>query len=116
MSNTRWILWVGVPLAVLLAGAAVVLVFDRDNPNVTRANYERIQIGMPQPEVEAILGRGTEITQAESEQYSASFYSYLGKLPEHNRILLWKRGSRSIVLYLQDGKVTGMRTSLKPGE
>jgi hypothetical protein len=115
MSRTRWILWVGVPLAVV---AAVVAMFflTGENPNVTHANFQRIHIGMPQDEVERILGKGAEITLGESEQYSASTYSYIGKLPEHNRILLWKRGMRSIVLYLQDGKVTGMRTSLKPGE
>jgi hypothetical protein len=119
MSKTRLIMWVGIPLAVLAAGALALLLIPLlfpENVNVTRANFDRVTIGMTEAEVEGILGNGQEITKEESGKYSASFLTFLGEPPVHNRILLWQRGMRNIVMYFQDGKVVAMRTSLKAGE
>jgi len=49
--------------------------------NLTRAEYERLQIGMQLMEVEAILGRGTEI------KHSAKSRVFLWKTPDGYKII-----------------------------
>lgn len=48
--------------------------------NLTRAEYERLQIGMQLVEVEAILGRGTEV------KHSAESRVFLWKTPDGYKI------------------------------
>ena len=42
------------------------------NANLTKANYDKLKEGMPQQEVEAILGKGRMMTNAEVKQQSGT--------------------------------------------
>jgi hypothetical protein len=50
-------------LAILLAGVAILLLILWPKPDAFRARYDRLQLGMTVPEVEAILGPGEEVPE-----------------------------------------------------
>jgi len=93
----------------LIAGVMVALAgyvtgyvyFSRPGPGVTWANVERIQVGMTQPEVEAVVGwppqtswgcRNCPITD--------------NSPPEFDTVLLWSDMECDILVYLnEDGRV-----------
>ena len=50
----RWYVWLGLVLLLGLAGSVVLTL---TNPSrITQENFDRIQYGMPESEIEAILG------------------------------------------------------------
>ncbi len=57
MKAKRLLLLASLPLTVAAILGVVVMLTPR--PGVTKANYDRIEIGMKQSEVEAILGKPT---------------------------------------------------------
>ncbi len=65
MSNKSWPIWI---LGIALLGLALALGsrFVSRGPGPTRANFERLRVGMTVPEVEAIMGPPTEDIDAAS--------------------------------------------------
>jgi hypothetical protein len=79
-------------LAVLAAGC-LVFVAGCEN-KVTKDNYDQIEVGMTEAQVEAILGEGEDTVDAEAGIPDASF-----------KMKTWTHGNSSIVIMFQDGKV-----------
>jgi len=89
--------------ALLLAGCGSAVSLD---------NFNKIQVGMTQQQVEAIIGPGKE--QASSSVtvpgMSAGGVSVSG-MSMSAKVLAWQDGSRVITITLQDGKVIGKAQS-----
>src|SRR5262245_60807911 len=58
MSHRRWWLFVGLTVLMVLSAALTLpAVASRHGRHIKRENFERIELGMTQGEVEAILGQ-----------------------------------------------------------
>ncbi len=74
--------------------------------SVTRANFGKIKQGMPQQEVEGLLGKPTESKKIDTE---AVLHDKIQKLALRGSIVLlsdWKDGSKMISVGFLNGKVT----------
>jgi hypothetical protein len=53
---SRWVCLLGLFAMMAAVGGLVLLAATHDQPGVTLANYEKIQVGMTEEEVDSILG------------------------------------------------------------
>jgi len=76
--------------------------------DVTQSNYDKVQTGMTQDQVEGILGKGEE--QASSAVsvpgMSAGGVSVPG-MSTSAKVVSWQDGSKMITVTFQDGEVIG---------
>ncbi|MFN0136889.1 MAG: hypothetical protein ACKVS9_12325 [Phycisphaerae bacterium] len=81
-------------LAAVVASAA--LLFGCAPSRVTIENYERVNDGMSQAEVESILGKPNK---SEGGGFS------LGDFDAGGRVMIWKDGEKRIIVTITGGKV-----------
>ena len=81
-----------------LAIACVLLAFVCGcGSKVSKANYDKIEIGMTEAQVEKILGKGTPQADAGGA---------IGNLAGSAKIVSWKDGDKGITVTFINGKVT----------
>lgn len=68
-------------------------VFDAPNPAVTDANYERLQDGMTQEQVESILGPGRRPTKADFDAIYGEWIPELARLPHNQNRKVWEENN-----------------------
>jgi hypothetical protein len=93
-------------IAIVLAGLAVLCAYlsfpDPPGPGVTWANVERIEVGMTQPEVEAVVGRPPQTCSRGPGPISDN------SPPGYHVVLFWSGMECDILVYLdRDGRVIG---------
>lgn len=94
-----------IAIAIALAGSAAALCTylsrpDPPGPGVTWANVERIDVGMTQPEVEAVVGRPPQASSRGPMPISNN------SPPGYHVVLLWSDMECDILVYLDlDGRV-----------
>ncbi len=120
----RYLFWLLLGTAVCIAGSAGLMMicawrFDR----VTRANYDRIRIGMTDAEVEAILGPEKLCEWGESDYMHAEYIhaDYSG-LPRRFHCRTWSNERHRITVLIDDqevgpvgGRVVGKDYTRRPG-
>ncbi len=82
-------------LAVVLVGSALLLVCGCSK--VSKANYDKVEIGMTLSQVEAILGKGTE---------KAGVAGAVGGLGGSAKVMTWGDEKKSITITFVNDKVT----------
>jgi hypothetical protein len=90
----RWYVWLGLLLLLGLTGSAALIYVN--SSRITRANWDRIQEGMSEKEVEKILGQS-----ARQEAQSA------GKLTV--KVVIWDEGEDQIHVDFMNGEAVGKR-------
>lgn len=80
----------------VLAGALLCLILVGCGSSVSMSNYEQIQNGMTEVEVESILGEGQEQS---SSNVSVPGMSASGKT------MMWQDGSKMITVMFMNGEV-----------
>lgn len=91
-SLVRWLFGWVLFLAICLALPGCVL-------SVTRENYDKVQTGMTQAEVEKIFGRGRRVKDPD--------------LTDRDERFVWESGNKRITVTLRDGKVMGKSLLLR---
>jgi hypothetical protein len=74
---------------------------------VTKANFDKIKVGMSLSEVEAILGKGKKEEQAgtaAANKFTGAI-GVQGKLPDQD-IYVWESGVKTITVIFVNGKVS----------
>jgi hypothetical protein len=93
--------------AVVLALCLVIPACGKNK--VTKANYDKITVGMTLQEVEGILGQGTKDEGGDGSGVAAQFGVHI-PVPERGKsrveTYVWEKGNRSIKVFILDGKVT----------
>jgi hypothetical protein len=75
---------------------------------VTKANFDKIKVGMTLAEVEAILGKGKKEEQAgtaAANKITGATLGVQGKLPDQD-IYVWESGVKTITVIFVNGKVS----------
>jgi hypothetical protein len=97
-----WIAGVVIALAGLMALCAYLGRPYPPGPGVTWANVERIEVGMTQSEVEAVVGRSPHTWSRGSMPITDT------SPPRYHKVLLWSDMECDILVYLdRDGRVIG---------
>jgi hypothetical protein len=94
---------------VLLALAAVcLLVSGCSGSRITKANADRINVGMTEQEVSAILGGPNETSEVALPDVGAMMGAVPGvsALPKKARQSVWKEGPKVITITFVDGRVS----------
>ena len=100
-------------MAVLLvAGLILSLVGCSSGSKISKANYDKVSIGMTEAEVESILGKGEEKLSygggtAPGFGVNMPGIPNVGITIPNTKIKEWKEGSKSISVTFMDGKVMG---------
>jgi hypothetical protein len=74
---------------------------------VTKANFDKIKVGMTLAEVEAILGKGKKEEQAgtaAANRFTGAI-GVQGKLPDQD-VYVWESGVKTITVVFVNGKVS----------
>lgn len=72
---------------------------------LTKANYDKINMGMTESEVEAILGRGAEQTGGEASTPSVSLGgATLNTMSLSGKAKIWKEHEKQIMVTFVNGK------------
>lgn len=90
-------------LPALLLVCALTLAGCDQGGVVTLENFEQIQTGMTQAQVEKILGSGKDETPAAG--YSIGGGGTLSSKASPEKIFVWREGQYSITVIFKDGKV-----------
>ena len=61
MTRERYVAVAGLLAALVCAGLLAALLIPDDQPGVTKANVDRLQIGMARTEVDSLLGAGRSV-------------------------------------------------------
>jgi hypothetical protein len=99
-----------------LARAALVVVLCLAVPacgkkKVTKANYDKIEVGMTQEQVEKILGKGSKDEGGDGSNVAAQVGVAVGGVASaptagpKGETYIWESGTRSITITFVDGKV-----------
>ena len=104
-----------------VARAALVLALCLAVPacgkkKVTKANYDKIEVGMTQEQVEKILGKGSKDEGGDGSNVAAQFGVDVGvgsapPAGPKGETYAWESGTRSITVTFVDGKVRLKRSS-----
>jgi hypothetical protein len=81
---------------LLLVGMAATMLAGCGGSKVSKSNFDKVQIGMTQAEVEKILGKGTE---------EAGAGGAVGGIAASGKILSWTDGEKKITITFVNDKV-----------
>jgi hypothetical protein len=82
------------------------------NPKITKANYEKIQMGMTLQQVEEILGKGEKEEGGDGSNVAGQFGVDVGgglnlsARPNPGESYKWETGTKTITVYFLSGRVT----------
>jgi hypothetical protein len=82
-------------VAVVLLGLSAMMLAGCGS-KVTKENFDKVEVGMTEAEVEGILGKATETSEASGS---------IGDLTGKGSIKVWKDGDKKITVTFANGKV-----------
>jgi hypothetical protein len=94
-------------LTACVCGAALALLVACGG-DVSQENFDKVQTGMTQDQVEQILGPGEDQTAAGVEISSAGMAGR--SRDDRTKTYLWKDGAKEIVVEFKEGKVIYKRS------
>ncbi|MGB2823697.1 MAG: hypothetical protein WBF17_22135 [Phycisphaerae bacterium] len=87
---------------LLLVGMAATMLAGCGGSKVSKGNFDKVQNGMTQAEVEKVLGEGTE---------EAGGGGAIGGIVASGKILSWTDGEKKITVTFANGKVVAKTQS-----
>lgn len=90
---------------LLVAALLCLAVAGCGGSKVTKANFEKVNVGMTEAEVDGILGKGEESASVSMDMPGMPPGAAVPGMTGSAKVKRWKDGSRSIVINFADGKV-----------
>ena len=99
----------GLPI-IIVAGVCLSLMGCAGS-KINKANFDKVSIGMPEEDVEAILGKGDEQADLNMPNMGINVPNLGGGgVGRSMKTKTWEDGSKSIIITFKDGKVMGKVT------